>query len=123
MTPENDDHPIVIEPAAMRVRVFAMGRQVADTVRALALQEPGHPSALYLPREDVDMTLLKRGAHTTVCPDKGIASYYAIEVGGDCFADAGWSYEDPKPMAEKIRGFISFHPNLVFVDQPAKPAR
>jgi len=117
------DHPIVIEPAAARVRVFSLARQIADTVRALTLKEPGYAPVLYLPRADVDMTLLRRGTRTTLCPYKGVATYYAIEFGGDSVADAGWSYEDPKPVAEEIRGFISFLPQLLVVETPAGDGR
>ena len=122
MNPANTDHPFVIEPAARRVRIYAMGRQIADTMSALTLTEWGQPPVLYLPRADVDMALLKRDTRTTVSPDKGIATYYSIEVGGDSFADAGWSYEDPIPGAEQIRGFISFNPQLVYAPVPSATA-
>ncbi len=117
MNATNSDHTIFVQPTAKRVRVFAMGRQIADTVRALALTEAGHPPVLYIPREDVDTTLLRRDTHTMVSPGKGAATYYAIEVGGDSFADAAWSYEDPKPATEKIRGFIAFLPQLVYAPE------
>ena len=45
---------------------------------------------------------------TTVCPWKGTASYYSIEVGGQQNRNAAWFYPDPKPAAEEIRGRIAF---------------
>ena len=62
------DHPITIEPNAARVRVSVAGRVVADTRGALTLREASYPAVQYIPREDVDMSLLQRTDHSTYCP-------------------------------------------------------
>ena len=54
-----DDHPIRIVPNPKRLRASLDGRVVADTVRALTLFEASYPGVRYVPRADVDMTVLK----------------------------------------------------------------
>ncbi|MGA7813102.1 DUF427 domain-containing protein, partial [Caballeronia sp.] len=65
------EHPITIEKNASRVVVSVAGRVIADTRDALTLREASYPAVQYIPRKDVDMTLLERTAHGTYCPYKG----------------------------------------------------
>ena len=77
------DHPITVTPNPNRVKVTFAGKVVADTRKALTLQEAKYPPVLYIPRADVDMTsLLTRTTNSTHCPYKGDASYYSINAGG-----------------------------------------
>jgi uncharacterized protein (DUF427 family) len=76
------DHPITISPAEGKVRVTVAGRIVAESTRALQLEEKGYPPVYYLPRDDADMSLLVRTTHYTFCPYKGDCSFYSIPIGG-----------------------------------------
>jgi uncharacterized protein (DUF427 family) len=67
----------------------------------------------YVPRADVDMSLLTRTAHTTHCPYKGDASYYSIKVDGKVAENAIWTYEQPFPGVTQIAGYMAFYPNRV----------
>lgn len=44
----------------------------------------------------------------TVCPWKGEASYYDLEVKGQRNESAAWYYPDPKPAAAEIEGRVAF---------------
>jgi uncharacterized protein (DUF427 family) len=44
------DHPITISPAEGKVRVTVAGKIVAESRRALRLEEKGYPPVYYLPR-------------------------------------------------------------------------
>src|ERR1700735_4058138 len=66
------DHPISVERNASRVVVTVAGRTVADTREALTLREASYPPVQYIPRQDVDMTLLARTDHATSCPTRAI---------------------------------------------------
>ena len=57
------DHPITISPAEGKVRVVVAGRIVAESTRALRLEEKGYSPVYYLPRSDADMSLLVRTEH------------------------------------------------------------
>jgi uncharacterized protein (DUF427 family) len=110
---EPPDHPITIADAPRRVRVTFAGRIVADTKRALLLEEASYQPVVYIPREDVDMTLLRRTDHKTHCPYKGDASYYSIQTDGRVSENAIWTYEQPIAGVAAIAGYVAFYPNRV----------
>ncbi|MCS6835955.1 MAG: DUF427 domain-containing protein [Anaerolineae bacterium] len=62
----------------------------------------------YFAPQDVKMEYFKPSSTQSVCPWKGTASYYTLEVDGQTNADAAWYYPDPKPAAAKIKGRIAF---------------
>jgi uncharacterized protein (DUF427 family) len=107
------DHPITITPNPKRLRVTFAGQVVAETARALTLQEASYPPVQYIPREDADAALLKRTERSTHCPYKGDASYYSIEAGGRRAENAIWSYEAPFPAMAEIAGHLAFYPDRV----------
>jgi uncharacterized protein (DUF427 family) len=59
------DHPIALEPTKGRVIVKIAGTIVADSTRALTMSECDYPPVQYIPRSDVDMSLLRRSDHAT----------------------------------------------------------
>jgi uncharacterized protein (DUF427 family) len=118
-TPNDDDHPIRVEPNPLRVRVVWKGLIVAETTRALTLFEASYPGVPYIPRQDVRMNLLERSAHQTRCPYKGLASYYTLVAPAGRAENAVWTYESPFPVAGKIAGYLAFDPRHVqFEEEP-----
>jgi uncharacterized protein (DUF427 family) len=107
------DHPITVAANPNRVRVRFAGRVVADTTRALTLAEASYRPVQYIPRADVDMSLLARTAHKTHCPYKGDAAYYSIAVDDRTAENAVWTYEQPFPAVAPIAGHLAFYPNRV----------
>lgn len=107
------DHPITIEPHAGRVVVRSGGVTVADTRRALRMQEASYPAVYYVPRADADLARLERSSRTSYCPYKGEASYYSVVTEAGRAADAVWSYEEPYPAMRAIAGHLAFYPDKV----------
>jgi uncharacterized protein (DUF427 family) len=107
------DHPITIVPATHRIVVTLGDRTIADTSRALTLQEASYSPVHYIPRADVDMAALVRTDHGSHCPYKGDASYYSIPEGGDRSVNAVWTYEAPHPAVAEIRDHLAFYPDRV----------
>ena len=107
------DHPITIARHANRVVVKVAGRIVADTQDALTLLEASYQPVQYIPRKDVDMTLLAPTDHTTYCPYKGDCAYFSIPLGGERTANAVWSYEAPYPAVAVIKDHLAFYPDRV----------
>jgi uncharacterized protein (DUF427 family) len=91
--------------------VSVAGRVLADTTAALSLREADYPPVLYLPREDVDMSLLERSTQQSYCPFKGDAAYYSITAAGDDGIDAVWTYEAPYDAVSEIKGHLAFYTN------------
>ena len=107
------DHPITIEPNRGRVVVSVAGRVIADTRAALTLREATYPAVQYIPRQDVDMSLLARTDHSTYCPYKGDAAYYSIPLGGERSTNAVWTYEDAFAAVAGIKDHLAFYPDRV----------
>ncbi|MGA2130971.1 MAG: DUF427 domain-containing protein [Bryobacteraceae bacterium] len=62
----------------------------------------------YFPAEALHRQYFKPSGETTICPWKGAASYYDIEVNGKANPAAAWYYPNPKPAASQIRGRVAF---------------
>jgi uncharacterized protein (DUF427 family) len=107
------DHPITIERNPSRVVVTVAGRVIADSRNVMVLREASYPGVFYVPREDVDMTLLQKTDHQTYCPYKGDCSYYSIPSGGERSKNAVWSYEAPYDAAAQIKDHLAFYPDRV----------
>jgi uncharacterized protein (DUF427 family) len=107
------DHPITISPAESTVRVTVAGRIVAESSRALRLEENGYPPVYYLPRDDADTSLLIRTVHSTYCPYKGDCAYYSISSGGTKSENAVWTYENPYAAVASIKDYLAFYTTRV----------
>jgi uncharacterized protein (DUF427 family) len=91
------------------------GIQVADTKRALRVLETSHPPVYYVPFDDVVPGVLEPvgPGRLTFCEFKGVASYWTAVAGRQHSPEAGWSYPDPSPGYEALRGHIAFYPERV----------
>ncbi len=104
-------HTISIVQTAVHVEVRLGGRLLADTDRAMKLDETGLPARYYLPPDDVKMDLLRPTTFHTNCPFKGEASYWSLDIDGETYDGIVWSYEDPTAQAAEVRGMLSFYPD------------
>lgn len=107
------DHPITIERNPAHITVTVGGRVIADTREALMLREASYPAVQYIPRKDVNMSLLERTQHSTYCPYKGDCSYYSIPSGGTRSVNAVWTYEAAYPAVAAINEYLAFYPDRV----------
>ena len=62
----------------------------------------------YFPADSVNMEFFKESDYHTVCPWKGTASYYSLEVDGVQNQDAAWYYAETKDAAKVIEGRVAF---------------
>ena len=113
MREPSPEHPITVEPTRARVVVSLAGRVIADSRNALTLREASYPAVQYIPRKDVEMSLLARTPHTTYCPYKGNCSYFSLPHGGGRATNAVWTYEAPYPAVSAIKDHVAFYPNRV----------
>ena len=106
------DHPISISPVEGKVRVAVAGRIVAESTRALRLEEKGYPP-VYLSRSDADMSVLVRTDHYTYCPYKGDCTYCSIPIGESRSDNAVWTYENPYAAVASIKEYLAFYASRV----------
>jgi uncharacterized protein (DUF427 family) len=107
--PPKPGSALYLEPTPKRIRAVVNGEVVADSRRAMLLQESGHQPIYYFPPEDVRSELLEPSEKHTRCPKKGEASYYTVRVGDRVVKDAGWYYPDPIESAPPIKDLIAFY--------------
>src|SRR5688572_25900908 len=104
------DHRVVLAPEREHVKVIVGGEVIADSNRAIRLEEGSYPPVHYVPRGDVQMERLTKTEHHTHCPFKGQASYFSFVGGAE---NAVWSYEAPYDEVAAIEGHLAFYPNKV----------
>lgn len=62
----------------------------------------------YFPFGDVDQRFLTPSRMKSLCPWKGVASYYTVEVDGQRDVNAAWTYRHPLPLARRVKGRVAF---------------
>lgn len=74
--------------------------QIIEESEQTILVEGNH----YFPPQLVKEDFLTTSDKTNVCPRKGNAKYYTLEINGDHNPDAAWYYPEPKDAAKEIAG-------------------
>jgi uncharacterized protein (DUF427 family) len=62
----------------------------------------------YFPPEAVNREYFQPSSSHSICPWKGTASYYSVEVDGKKNPDAAWFYPEPKSAASQIKDYVAF---------------
>lgn len=115
------DHPITLTAAERRMQALYQGHVIADGADVIVLKEANYHPVCYFRREDIAMEFLAPTARDTYCPYKGHAHYFSLMMDGRLAEDASWTYEDPYPAMEAIRGRLAFFSHHVQV-QPVGAA-
>ncbi len=100
---------ITIRPASGSWSIRAGGAVIGESSAALELSEGDRAPVIYFPRSDIAMAFLDRTEHSTHCPHKGDASYFSIMSKSKTYANAVWSYEDPKDDVSEIKDYLAFY--------------
>ena len=62
----------------------------------------------YFPPDSINQEFFKESNTHTVCPWKGTASYYTVQVSDQQNKDAAWFYPETKELANNIKGYVAF---------------
>ena len=62
----------------------------------------------YFPISSLKEEFVRNSATHTVCPWKGTANYYTLNVAGKENADAAWYYPSPSEKAKMIANRVAF---------------
>jgi uncharacterized protein (DUF427 family) len=75
----------------------------------------------YIPPDSLSVEHLERTGHHTLCPWKGIVSYYSVVVGDQRYENAAWTYRHPILWARRIKSHVAFGPAVeIEVDSQAE---
>ncbi|MFE3060150.1 DUF427 domain-containing protein [Nocardia sp. NPDC059239] len=85
------------------MRAIWNGMVIAEAPRTVEVE-----GNQYFPVESLKREFFSESSHHTVCPWKGIASYYSVTVDGKENPDAAWYYPKPSPLARKIKDHVAF---------------
>ncbi len=96
------------------VRIELHDRVLARSENALRVLESSHPPTIYVPRADIDETLLVQHAGAgSWCEFKGRAQYLDAVVGDRRVTEIGWFYPEPTAGYEQLRDHVAFYPGRV----------
>ena len=73
----------------------------------------------YFPEESLREEFFTPTRMKTLCPWKGIASYYTVTVDGASAENVPWQYCRPSPLARKIKRHVAFYPQVQVVEASA----
>ena len=70
----------------------------------------------YFPQESIKKDYFKPSESKSMCPWKGQASYYTLEVDGSNNKDAAWYYPEPFDKAKEIKNRVAFWKGVQVVE-------
>ncbi len=70
----------------------------------------------YFPHESINKEFFEQSDLHSVCPWKGKASYYTLEVDGKQNRDAAWFYPEASEQAKDIKNYVAFWRGVQVVD-------
>lgn len=104
--------PPLVQACTRLVVVEANSVLLARSNEAYRVMETASPPGFYIPSKDVDWRLLQQAPGRSICEWKGVALYWALASDAQR-TPVGWSYPEPVPGFELLRGYASFYPGRV----------
>src|SRR4029077_5922664 len=98
-----DRHRFFAPERSKMAKAMWGGKTIAESNATLVVE-----GNQYFPPGAVPAKFLKPSNHTSICPWKGTAHYYHVEVDGMRNENAAWYYPEPKPAAAEIKNRIAF---------------
>jgi len=125
--PPNPYHRVDCRPTDRGLRVAVADTVLVHSADTVIVFETSLAPRLYVEPALVRTDLLRRSASSSYCNYKGVATYWSAVIGDIVVDDVAWSYQDPLPETQPIRGFLSFDETRVDVlaelPQPAVTSR
>lgn len=70
----------------------------------------------YFPPDSINSEFYQDSDTRSVCPWKGMASYYTVVVDGEKNKDAAWYYPEVSELASSIKGRVAFWKGVEVVE-------
>ena len=111
--PKDPYKRIDILPSSRSVRVAVGGFTLAETSSPLFLLETTLRTRYYIPPTSIKWEYLTPSDLLTLCPYKGQAEYYHVNVNGKLYKNLVWYYRYPTMESAPIAGHLCFYNELV----------
>ena len=113
--PKDPYKRIDILHSTRNVKISIDGVTLADSSTPLFLLETTLRTRHYLPPTSIRWEFLRRSDTRSLCPYKGMANYYHVEVNGKEYRDLVWYYTYPTSESAPIAGYMCFYNEKVDV--------
>jgi len=117
---DHPDYVIDLVPEPRLVRVWHGDVLLAETRRCIRLEETRHVDRWYVPVDDVHWEHFEESVAHTVCPFKGLASYWHVVGADPVEKNVVWAYPEPFAEVAGIGSHVSFYDDrlrIEFVDE------
>lgn len=74
----------------------------------------------YFPPGSVNRKYFAKSRTKTLCPWKGLASYYDVTAEHGTLTDVAWYYSHPSPLARRIKNHVAFYPEVTIEGEPER---
>lgn len=101
-------HRVDAYPSSRNVKVVIDGETIAESNNPVIVAETGLVTRYYLPQEDVNFDYLTTTDAESVCPYKGFANYWTVNVGDKQYDNIVWSYADPIDQQQRLKDLVAF---------------
>ena len=112
--PRYPDYRIDLIPCGLVARAWLGDMLVAESTRALRVEETDHKHVLYFPLDDVRLDLMHPTDHHSICPFKGEASYWSVDAPDG--ENVLWAYPDPFAEVAGLVGHGAFYDDRARVE-------
>lgn len=85
------------------VRAFWKGSLLAESDLVIRLE-----GVNYFPHAALKQQYFTESERHSVCPVKGTANYYHLDVGGEHKDDAAFYFPNPNPRVKSIQNYVGF---------------
>jgi uncharacterized protein (DUF427 family) len=113
--PKDPYKRIDILPSTRSVKIALDSVTLAESSNALFLLETTLRTRHYLPPTSVKWEYLTPSDIATLCPYKGRAEYYHVNVNGRQYKNFVWYYRYPTSESAPIAGYLCFYNEMVDV--------
>jgi acyl-CoA thioesterase II len=107
--PKYPDYMIDLVPVQATARVWHGDTLLAESDRALRIEETAHVDRLYFPEDDVRWEHFEPSVAHTVCPFKGVADYWTLTAADPAETNIVWTYREPFDEVTGIAGYVAFY--------------
>lgn len=105
--------PPIVVPDSREVLIKTGDQTLALSNRAVRVLETASAPTFYLPREDVEETLLIPMSGHSFCEWKGRAEYFELAAALERGTPVAWTYPEPFPEFGALADWYAFYPDRV----------